>query len=129
MIATLIHREPLDHNVVRPTVTYGELRAARQALASKPPASPPPVAVDGWRLVPVEPTPEMDRAGANTFGGQGDSADARYECAVMYRAMLAASPSVGGAGEPFLERMARKANEPEPTPDPTLYVNSDEALA
>lgn len=55
----------------------------------------PPVAIpDGFVLVPVEPTPDMDRAGANTFGGQGDNVDARYECAVMYRAMLAAAPPV-----------------------------------
>jgi len=53
-----------------------------------------------WRLVPVEPTPEMDKAGADTFGGQGDSADARYECAVMYRAMIAAAPQPPAAQEP-----------------------------
>jgi len=52
-----------------------------------------------WRLVPVETTYEMDKAGADTFGGQGDSADARYECAVMYRAMVAAAPQPPAAQE------------------------------
>lgn len=41
-------------------------------------------------MLPRESTPAMERAGADTFGGQGDSADARYECSVMYRAMVAA---------------------------------------
>lgn len=45
----------------------------------------------GWAVVPKKSTPEMERAGANCFGGQGDSADARYEVSLMYRAMLTAA--------------------------------------
>ena len=44
------------------------------------------------RWVPDESTPDQERSGANTFGGQGDSADARYEVSVMYRTMLSAGP-------------------------------------
>jgi len=66
------------------------------AALSAAPAARPRDEVSGFVLVPREPTPAMNRAGAQTFGGQGDNADARYECAVMYRAMLAAVPAADG---------------------------------
>jgi hypothetical protein len=59
------------------------LRFARALLSSKP-AEP-----EGWKLVPVEPTPEMTEAGKQYA-----------ECAIpanavfCYRAMLAASPTI-----------------------------------
>ncbi len=58
------------------------LRAARAALS----AAEKPVVPEGWKLVPVELTPEMIRAAA-PFN--------RYDN--IYRAMLAAAPSSPGA--------------------------------
>lgn len=47
----------------------------------------PPAPHEGWRMVPVEPTPEMVRA-ARFYAGDP------HAVATLYRAMLAASPKV-----------------------------------
>lgn len=56
---------------------------ARAALASAPVAVP-----DGWKLVPIEPTPEMEDAGINVPFGQDDSPPP----ATVYAAMIGAAP-------------------------------------
>jgi hypothetical protein len=88
------------------------IRANRAALATRPPVAPPapaarrepgwngpmvndaaaqaePVAADGFVLVPVEPTPEMEAAGSDAGDGH-DWAGPR----AVYGAMLAARPPV-----------------------------------
>ena len=57
--------------------------AARAALASAHVAVP-----DGWKLVPIEPTPEMEDAGINVPFGQDDSPPP----ATVYAAMIGAAP-------------------------------------
>ena len=59
-----------------------DMAALLQELIAEQPASVP----DGWKLVPVEPTPEMQKAGA----GVPLNKAARHN--VIYREMLAAAP-------------------------------------
>lgn len=73
----------------------------------------------GWKLVPVEPTPEMLRAGIDNCAVsiRQDRAGNRQmttpfddECGSIYRAMLAASPpppasEAGDAGSAIVERL------------------------
>ena len=60
-----------------------DLIAAVRYYAAPAPAEPAP---EGWRLVPVEPTPEMLDAWPNHRHGAGHEA-------AIYRAMLAAAPT------------------------------------
>jgi hypothetical protein len=57
------------------------LAAIRDALLTAPP---------GWKLVPVEPTMEMQEAGEERASVWQDV----WECGNVYRAMLAAAPEV-----------------------------------
>lgn len=65
--------------------------------AATPPAQPAPVVPEGWRMVPVEPTPEMKSAGITIeiYSEVSDSIGALTwaEVAAIYRAMLTASPT------------------------------------
>lgn len=55
--------------------------------------------VNGWRLVPMEPTPEMLQAGADEpLAGDSDD-DAPEDYRAVYKAMLAAAPSSGSRKE------------------------------
>lgn len=48
---------------------------------------------EGWKLVPIDPTPEMIEAAAS-FGGRGGyNAQHGDECAIGYRDMLSAAPA------------------------------------
>lgn len=75
------------------SATFGKMMAAlaeaRTILASKQPAASER---EGWKLVPIEPTPEMLRA-------VDDEADDKYlargRAVSAYKAMIAAAPSVG----------------------------------
>jgi hypothetical protein len=75
----------------------GGLRAfARAVLAAQPAPVPAPVPVPpGWKLVPVEPTDEMRRVGADVWHLH----DGHLTRVIgdVYRAMLAASPEVPNA--------------------------------
>lgn len=53
--------------------------------------------IEGWRLVPVEPTAEMVQAGRNEpLAGEADE-DAPEDYRAVYRAMLAAAPACPSA--------------------------------
>lgn len=62
-------------------------------LRAQADAQPVPAVPAGWKVVPVEPTPEMLQAGANVMEPNGigwyDADISRAE----YRAMLAAAPA------------------------------------
>lgn len=60
-----------------------------------PALSPHPPVIGGeWRLVPVEPTAWMCRAGAREhFGSLGDNRSTRQSASEIWTAMLAAAPS------------------------------------
>lgn len=60
------------------------IRAVRRVLALQPSASAAP----GWRMVPVEPTPEMLNAGADLML----NSVRQEEIAAGYQAMLSACP-------------------------------------
>lgn len=60
-------------------IDYGAIATIRSVLQSNTPVIP-----EGWRLVPVEPTREMNRVADMT----GDAWD-------VYKAMLAAAPTYG----------------------------------
>ena len=62
----------------------GMVLPAGTALYAAPPA---PIVPDGWKLVPVDPTQEMMRSGANVPLNKA----ARHNA--VYRAMLAAAPT------------------------------------
>ncbi len=68
-----------------------------ESLATPPAAAPAPAVPQGWKLVPVEPTPEMKAAGINieVYSEVSDSIGALTwaEVDAIYRAMLAAAPS------------------------------------
>ena len=68
----------------------GRVLPVGTALYTAPPA---PSVPDGWKLVPVEPTPEMMRSGANVPLNKA----ARHNA--VYRAMLAAAPTPAEAPE------------------------------
>lgn len=75
---------------------------ARAALAAQPRAVPAERVVDGWVLVPREPTPEMLAAVAgmeiSVRVAEDDTAEypvPEDDCAEIYRAMLAAGTSPG----------------------------------
>lgn len=71
----------------------GVLRATVRALESGPANAPPSVAVpEGWKLVPVEPTPEQKKASLDwndTYQTGGLPVDMNCN---IYRAMLTAAP-------------------------------------
>ena len=73
----------------------GEARAARSTLESALREALMPA---GWKLVPVEPTPEMVTAGMDGLGscvgscGEASPPD-RSDIADSYRAMLSAAPA------------------------------------
>ena len=71
------------HTTVAPIDAAQVLRVG-MALYTAPPA---PSVPDGWKLVPVEPTPEMMRSGMNVPFNKA----ARHNA--VYRAMLAAAPT------------------------------------
>ena len=68
---------------VRERVMAAGLLNRAPLYAAPAPAEPAP---EGWRLVPVEPTPEMVAAWPNHRHGSGHEAE-------IYRAMLAAAPA------------------------------------
>ena len=63
-----------------------------------PPAKPAGVP-DGWRLVPVESTSEMDIAGADIAKLRGAELFGRNDAKRVWSAMLAAAPSAPEGGE------------------------------
>jgi hypothetical protein len=70
-----------------PVTHQQALELARSTLLVATPAK----AAGGWRLVPIEPTREMIKAGGNS-----QTVTARANRALCYRAMLVASPSSDG---------------------------------
>lgn len=71
--------------------TQAEVRAARAALSGSGSGWPVP---DGWKLVPVEPTWQMQIAGRDAVVHEMGM----VEVAVAYRAMIAASPAAPQQG-------------------------------
>jgi hypothetical protein len=89
---------PTEKHLAHPTVNCSS--PAEDALAVVCAAlSQPEAAVQGWKLVPVEPTPEMlIRGGEQFFDLAGpnltnDSEKDQDDAASIYRAMLSASPA------------------------------------
>jgi hypothetical protein len=65
----------------------------RTRLASPPPApAAVPPTVQGWKMVPIEPTEEMLRAFTANFRDHPNGTGWEKHAATKYRAMLAASP-------------------------------------
>lgn len=54
--------------------------------------APQPAIPDGWKLVPVEPTPEMLESAASYGGRGGYSAVRRDDASAIWRDMLATAP-------------------------------------
>jgi hypothetical protein len=50
----------------------------------------------GWKLVPAEPTPEMQAAGFKALGSDRECSCDQYDC---YLAMIAAAPTPKAEGE------------------------------
>lgn len=71
------------------------------SVTTAPLYTDPPAAPDGWRLVPVEPTPEMARNGAISIWLAAGPVTGIWIKAVAeaYRAMLAAAPAPGGQND------------------------------
>ena len=63
-------------------------------------AQPAPIIPEGWKLVPIEPTPEMKTAGigVEVYQASPPSTDSLTweEAAAIYTAMLAAAPKPEG---------------------------------
>jgi hypothetical protein len=53
---------------------------------------------DGWKLVPADPTPEMQAAGFKALGSDRECACDQYDC---YLAMIAAAPTPEADGDGF----------------------------
>jgi hypothetical protein len=68
-----------------------DAQARAETIAAALSAQPHPLAVDGWKLVPVEPTREMELAGKHTIKG-ADTTFERELAILAYRSMLAAAP-------------------------------------
>jgi hypothetical protein len=66
----------------------------------------------GWKLVPVEPTHEMQVHGVLTFGETSAAADpdARYEVSRMYANMLSASPPPPSTNDGALATLDQTSN-------------------
>jgi hypothetical protein len=79
----LVHLDAISQERVR---AYAE-EYARAALAAQPGA------VGEWKLVPVEPTPEMLKAGINAFQRSYSEADILSDWRECFKAMLAAAPT------------------------------------
>ena len=97
--ATEIHRSMTPHQMALRIVELDdacaiaakritELQDALELAEEAVRANHPPVAQDGWQLVPVEPTFEMVQAATHSSVGFGTRA--------AYQAMLAAAPKLGG---------------------------------
>jgi hypothetical protein len=68
-------------------LTEADICSLARRLAGSRSLSPAPQAASGWRWVPVEPTPEMTRAGV-----EGWSANGYASIQFVWPAMLAAAP-------------------------------------
>lgn len=54
-----------------------------------------PAVPDGWKLVPIEPTEEMDDAAHGKNSGRCSSSWCSCDCKKIYKAMLSAAPTYG----------------------------------
>lgn len=99
--------------------------ARNEALAKAAAIQAPPL--EGWRLVPVEPTEEMIEAMNEGFrsqrrtGAGGMSIDAQWRREYApelsaYRAMLSAAPLVEGEGSSRSQPSRTAQEPPSPTP-------------
>jgi hypothetical protein len=70
----------------------------------------PAVVPSGWKLVPIEPTPEMIHAGGNAIRDEGVQIWPFRAGRVAYRAYLTTAPS-----PPALDGAARLRITPNPT--------------
>lgn len=69
----------------------------------------------GWKLVPVKPTKEMQRAGLEKMDSPFDEASGRRECKKIYRAMLAAAPeptAEDAHGQVVVQALSDPENQP-----------------
>lgn len=96
----------LDHDGVALIRNGTEIRRCveRGSKLLYPVAMPAPAIPQGWKLVPVEPTPGMSEAGAYSTGDNVDGrpvwkATIDEQAAHIYRAMLAAAPTPPVAAE------------------------------
>lgn len=97
--ATEIHRSMTPHQMALRIVELQDaLELAEEAVLAKQ----PPVAPDGWKLVPVNVTLPMQHAyfgviDKNMQRVETDCRFGRYDSAKeAYRAMLSAAPKLGG---------------------------------
>lgn len=102
-----------DAHIVEAQWSWEPVKQARAALASHAVASVDEGAREGWKLVPIEPTPEMLQAAVKAHQRAAQTLASFFPERVAYRALLAAAPRAsstdaptGGGQEPSAEVIA-----------------------